>query len=495
MVLDYYKLREHPFGGTPDSRYLYMSATHKEALASLLYGLDAGCGFVALIAQPGLGKTTLLFHTLNFLRDKVTTVFLFQTVSTPVDLLRSVLAGLGVPETGGSLTEMQVRLKEVLVEQARQGKRVVVVIDEAQNLDDSVLELVRMLSNFETPREKLIQIILSGQPQLAEKFASPALVQLRQRISIFARLEPFSPEDIDGYIDHRLRTAGNDAGRPLFTKEARALIRQYSEGIPRNINNLCFNALSLGCALKRETIDGDVLREVVDDLDLERWRTKSSAGVRPGQLALQPAAEAPSFVAVSSSREGWLPRFAVAVAVMLVLCGTLFAGHRWLVLNGAVHATRKGVPLPATAGPSHRDPPTRTPAQTAVQADNVDSSLPAAAGSSNQAAPLAAPAEGAAQVGTVPAPNPTTPSSSSTAQEPQASASETTIRVAPGRTLLGICVESFGTCNPQLLQEIHRLNPRLSNPDHIESGQMIRLPASGATAAPDKVSVAGRDAQ
>src|ERR1700679_3004544 len=101
MVLDYYKLREHPFGVTADSRFLYMSATHKEALASLLYGLDAGCGFVALIALPGLGKTTLLFHTLNFLRDKVTTVFLFQTVSTPVDLLRGVLAGLGVSETSG----------------------------------------------------------------------------------------------------------------------------------------------------------------------------------------------------------------------------------------------------------------------------------------------------------------------------------------------------------------------------------------------------------
>jgi general secretion pathway protein A len=458
MVLDYYKLREHPFGGTPDSRYLYMSATHKEALASLLYGLDAGCGFVALIAQPGLGKTTLLFHTLNFLRDKVTTVFLFQTVSTPVDLLRAVLADLGVSETAGSLTDMQWRLKDVLVEQARLGKRVVVVIDEAQNLDDAVLELVRMLSNFETPREKLIQIILSGQPQLAEKFASPALVQLRQRVSIFARLEPFAPVDTDRYIDHRLQTARYDAGTPLFTKEARALIAQYSEGIPRNINNLCFNALSLGCALKREIIDGDILREVVADLDLERWRTRSSIGVRPGQLALQTAAAVPSAVAVPSAaavpskRGGWLPSFAVAAAVLFVLCGTLFAGHRWLVPNGAVQPTRAAAPLPAAAGSSHQVPPAEIPIEAAARAD------------------------------TVIAPNPTATSSSNAAQKPQTSAPEAAIRVAPGRTLLGICVENFGTCNPQLLQEIHRLNPRLSNPDHIESGQMIRLPASGAVA-------------
>jgi hypothetical protein len=387
---------------------------------------------------------------------------------------------------------MQVRLKEVLIEQARRGKRVVVVIDEAQNLDDSVLELVRMLSNFETPREKLIQIILSGQPQLAAKFASPALVQLRQRVSIFARLEPFSPEDTDRYIDHRLRTAGYDAGPPLFTKEARALITKCSEGIPRNINNLCFNALSLGCALKRETIDGDILREVVADLDLERWGTKSSTGVRPGQLALQPAAVAPSFVAVSSSREGWLPRFAVAVAVMLVLCGTLFAGHRWLGLNGAVHATHGATPLPAAAGPSHQDPPIGT----TVKGDNAVSSLPDAAGSSNQGRLPAGPTESASRVESINAANPPTPLSSTAAQKPQPAAPETMIRVAPGRTLLGICVENFGTCNPQLLQEIHRLNPRLSNPDHIESGQMIRLPASGAVAEqPDNASVAERITQ
>jgi general secretion pathway protein A len=448
MVLDYYKLREEPFGVTPDSRFLYMSATHKEALGSLLYGLDAGCAFVALIAQPGLGKTTLLFHTLNFLRDEVTTVFLFQTVSTPVDLLRAVLAGLGVSETAGSVTEMQWRLKEVLVERARLGKRVVAVIDEAQNLDAPVLELVRMLSNFETPREKLIQIILSGQPQLAEKCASPELVQLRQRVSIFARLEPFSPEDTDRYIDHRLRTAGYDAGTPLFTKEARTLIAQHSEGIPRNINNLCFNALSLGCALKRETIDGDILREVVADLDLERWRTKSSIGMHPGQPALQPAAATPFLMEAPSTREGWIPRFAVAVAVLLLLGGTLFAGHRWLALNGAVPANRGAAPPPA------------------------------AGGLSNQGSPSAAPAESAKRADTVIAP--TMASSSSAAQEPQTSAPETTIRVVPGRTLLGICVENFGTCNPQLLQEIHRLNPRLNNPDHIESGQVIRLPASGA---------------
>ena len=150
-----------------------------------------------------------------------------------------------------------------------------VVIDEAQNLDDSVLELVRMLSNFETSREKLIQIILSGQPQLAEKLASPELVQLRQRVSIVALPKTLSPEETALYIDHRLRTAGYSAEKPLFTEAALALIADRSEGIPRNINNLCFNALSLGCALQRKTIDCDIVREVVADLDLEPLRERA----------------------------------------------------------------------------------------------------------------------------------------------------------------------------------------------------------------------------
>ena len=176
MVLDFYKLDEQPFGVTPDSRYLFATPSYKEALASLIYGIESGCGFVSLVATPGLGKTTLLFETLHILRDKARIVFLFQTVSTGLDLLRSLLSGLGVRDLQGSLVEMQIKLKELLTEQYRLGKRVVLVIDEAQNLDDSVLELVRMLSNFETARHKLIQIILAGQPQLAENHRCPELL-------------------------------------------------------------------------------------------------------------------------------------------------------------------------------------------------------------------------------------------------------------------------------------------------------------------------------
>jgi general secretion pathway protein A len=473
MILDYYKLREHPFGVTPDSRYLFLGATHREALASLLYGVEAGCGFLAMIATPGLGKTTLLFHALNQLRDKARTVFLFQTVCTPMDLLRALLTGLGVHETQGSLGQMQLRLKEQLVEQARLGRRVVLVIDEAQNLDDSVLELVRMLSNFETSQEKLIQIVLSGQPQLAEKIGSPELEQLRQRVSIFACLKPLSREDTELYIDHRLRVAGYTFDTPLFTRDALALIAEHSAGIPRNINNLCFNSLALGCALQQKPINRDIVREVIADMDLERFRKKGSvAAARPGESGSQ---DAPAFLSAAdepSMFSGWVPKIALAVAVLLVVGGVLFASRRWTASKAAVQ-TNSANPAPAPAAPStfsaDQGSQSTAPAEAAVQADSL-----------------------------VPPPAAEAPSSSAD-QGPRPVAPASEILVTPNRTLLGICVQSFGRCKPELLQEIHRLNPRLSNLDHIESGQRIRIPVSGAiqssTEQPGKTSLAERKTQ
>ena len=285
LTLDYYQLREQPFGVTPDSRYLFLSATHKEALAALLYGVEAGSGLLVLTAEPGLGKTTLLFQTLSQIREKAITAFLLQPVSTPMDLLQSLLAGLGVQERHGSLIHLELRLKEVLMEQSRRGKRVVVVIDEAQTLDNSVLELAQTLSDFETSGKKLIQIIFAGQPQLAGKIASDELEQPGLRVSIVASLKPFSQEDTELYIDHRLRIAGYSLEEPLFTRDALALITDYSRGIPRSVNNLCFNSLSLGCMLDAKLIDRHIVRQVIADFDLERWRKKTPFAVRQEESA------------------------------------------------------------------------------------------------------------------------------------------------------------------------------------------------------------------
>jgi len=268
MFLQYYGLREQPFGVTPDPRFLYFSATHREALASLFYGIESGCGFLALIAPPGMGKTTLLFHLLEKLRGSAQTVFLFQTQCGSREFFRYLLTDLGVDASEQNLARMHESLNAVLMRNARVGRRVVLVIDEAQNLDDSVLETVRLLSDFETPQAKLLQIVLAGQPQLADKLSNPALTQLRQRISIVSRLHPFTRVETMVHIEYRLCTAGY-SGPPLFKYDATELIAAHSGGIPRIINNICFNAMTLGFAKRQKQIDASVVSEVLADLDIE----------------------------------------------------------------------------------------------------------------------------------------------------------------------------------------------------------------------------------
>jgi len=268
MLLSHFKLNAQPFGVTPDPEFLFLSPSHREAMASLVHGIVSGRGFTALIAEPGMGKTTLLFNLLHLLRDSAKTAFLFQTLCGPKEFLRALLLDLGIDEDTNDLTRMHAMLNECVLRASQKGRQLVVVVDEAQNLSERTLEVVRMLSNFETPNKKLMQLVLAGQPQFAEKLASEGLRQLRQRISVVARLAAFDEEQTRAYIEHRLRVAGFASAEPLFTYQAHRMIAEHSLGIPRNINNLCFNAMSLGCAMQRLTIDEAMIREVVRDLEL-----------------------------------------------------------------------------------------------------------------------------------------------------------------------------------------------------------------------------------
>jgi general secretion pathway protein A len=269
MYEKYFGLREQPFGVTPDPRFLYLSAAHREALASLYYGIEANRGFLGLIAKPGMGKTTILFHLLEKFRSSARTAFLFQTQCTSREFMRFLLAELGYESDGHDFVRMHEEFNRRLLQEARAGNRFIVVIDEAQNLEPSVLETVRLLSDFETPRAKLMHIILAGQPELADKLASPGLSQLRQRVSIVHGLEPLSAEEIKNYIEHRLRIAGYE-GESLFSPEVYHDIARFTEGIPRNINNFCFNALSLTCALQKKVVDAAAVQEVIADLDISK---------------------------------------------------------------------------------------------------------------------------------------------------------------------------------------------------------------------------------
>src|SRR6202045_4425342 len=249
MFLDFYGLREQPFGISPDPRYLYFSPGHREALASLFYGIETGRGFLALIAEPGMGKTSLLFQLVERLKGSIRSAFLFQTQCDSRELLRYLLEALGVeggPEA--DLVQLHSRLNQFLLAEATAGRRVVVFIDEAQNLSDSALETVRLFSNFEATDRKLFQIVLAGQPELARRLNNPRLAQLRQRIAVLTGLKRLSARETLEYIHHRLEIAGYD-GPEGFTSDSVELIAKGSQGIPRNINNISFNAMPLACPM------------------------------------------------------------------------------------------------------------------------------------------------------------------------------------------------------------------------------------------------------
>jgi general secretion pathway protein A len=427
MVLEFYRLKREPFGVTPDTRFLFPTATHREALASLRYGIETGRGFLALIARPGMGKTTLLFALLDQLRESARTVFLFQTVCGPVDLIRYVLQDLGVDTPGQDMVSMHSQLNQILVREASAGRRFVLVIDEAQNLSEPVLETARLLSNFETPASKLMQIVLAGQPELAGKLDRKSLSQLRQRISIFSRLEPFAPAETFAYIEYRLGVAGHD-GRPLFTRGALDLIADHSEGIPRNINNLCFNSLSLGCALEQPKIGPEVVQEVLADLGLNSPALKAPAPVavavpveKPAPIAhVAPApisrivsAPAPQFL-MATPREPWLRQKSGPILTFLVLALALYVYANFLF--------RQSVGL--------------------------------SPGSSSTA--LA--------------------STQQTSESPSGSMEPILHVVQQDETLERIAVSYFGYWDAAVLGEIWQLNPDLVNPNLILVGQQIRLP-------------------
>src|ERR1700686_982771 len=274
MFLDFYRLREQPFGVGPNPKYLYFSPSHREALASLFYGIETGRGFLALIAEPGMGKTTLLFQLLERLKGSIRSAFLFQTQCDSRELLRYLLEALGIGSPETDLVQLHARLNQFLLAEAAAGRRVVVFIDEAQNLSDSALETVRLLSNFEATDRKLFQIVLAGQPELARRLKNPRLAQLSQRIAVLTGLRPLPVSETLQYIHNRLEIAGY-AGPEMFTAGSVTLIAKASQGIPRNINNICFNAMSLACATGCKRIGPEIVQEALNDLSLDGIVEKS----------------------------------------------------------------------------------------------------------------------------------------------------------------------------------------------------------------------------
>lgn len=419
MFLNYFGFTDEPFGATPEPRALYQSRTHREALASLKLGFLTNRGFTAMIAPPGMGKTTLLYRFLNDIRESARTVLLFDLNGQcePRDLIHYLLRDLGITPAQ-STAEMHEQLNRILLEEARANRKLVVVIDEAQNLSATVLETVRLLSNFETTRSKLMQIFLAGQPQLADKLTHPSLVQLRQRISTFCRLEPFSADETRSYIEHRIKLAGY-MGEPLFTLTALDRITEASGGIPRVINTLCFNALSLCRALNRKQIDEAMVKEVIADQDL-------APKPQPEPLALPAAPAAESSDSIDwdeyepepePSQRRWIP---FAAAIIIVSALSLFGISQLRAPNSA-----------------HASAPTATSSE-------ANSDSPA---SESKAVQRSGPIE---------------------------------ITVAPHQTIEDIAVQYLGGFTPSNLRRLKAFNPTIKNLNHIEAGQTLLIPPSSA---------------
>ena len=326
MYERFYQLRERPFALSPDPEYLYPSRVHQEALDYLRYGLESQAGFIVITGEIGSGKTTLLQTLLRNLDNQTTVGRIVNTMLEPRELLETIMIDFGLDPSGRSKPLLLRDLSQFLVDQRLAGRLVLLVIDEAQNLGLGALEELRMLSNLETEKSKLLQIVLVGQPNLRDKLAAPELEQLRQRITVSYHLPPLDADETGRYINHRLRRAS--LGAPVeFPRDATNLIHARSRGVPRLINVICDAALVFGYAEDRRIFDGPMIREVLSELE--------STGVLPAQTVATPAQSESAVTAAPRSSA-----FAPAAETASASASASFAGAATLVAEEAESGAR-----------------------------------------------------------------------------------------------------------------------------------------------------------
>jgi general secretion pathway protein A len=263
---DFYGFLESPFNLTPDPRFLFFSDKHREAFHHVLFGIRERKGFIQLTGEVGAGKTTVCRALLTELGAGYQTALILNPMLSGTQLVRSILTELGLEIPRSDRTAYLDVLNRFLLEQAEAGRDVVLLIDEAQDLPDELLEQVRLLSNLETDRRKLIQIVLVGQPELRDKLNARSLRQLRQRITVRYHLGPLDLEETERYIAHRLRVAGAD-GRPTFTRGAMRVVHRYARGVPRLINAVCDKALLYGYVNATYELKGRAVRQAIRELE------------------------------------------------------------------------------------------------------------------------------------------------------------------------------------------------------------------------------------
>lgn len=277
MYCEFFGFKEKPFNITPNPRFIFLSKTHKEVFAHLLYGVRSHCGFIEITGEVGTGKTTVLRTLLNQLEsDAYRLALIFNPSLSALELLRSINAEFGIESTASTAVDLVHALNSFLLQENAAGRTVVLVIDEAQNLQPVVLEQIRMLSNLETETDKLIQIILVGQPELGATLARPELRQLSQRITVRYHLRPMDFDDTRAYMAHRMEVAGS-RGAPNFTPRAEKKIFRFSSGYPRLINILCDRSLLVAYTENSHKITLGMVNTAIDELQQPavrryRWR-------------------------------------------------------------------------------------------------------------------------------------------------------------------------------------------------------------------------------
>jgi putative secretion ATPase (PEP-CTERM system associated) len=303
MYTDHYGLSARPFQLTPDPHFYFESATHKKAMAYLGYGLQQGEGFIVVTGEIGAGKTTLVGHLMEEVDPaRVLAVKIVSTNVASDDVLRLVANAFGIVSEGATKAQLLDRIEQFLQGRAREGRKVLLIVDEAQNLPTGSLEELRMLSNFQAGSRALLQIFLLGQPEFRDKVASPELEQLRQRVIATHHLMPIDASEVGPYIEHRLKLVGWTT-RPHFTPDAYAALHTASGGIPRRLNGYAERALLHGAIENLDAIDGKVINAVVDDHAADERLMSAPPPSQAAQVAAMAPAVAPVIATTSLSEK------------------------------------------------------------------------------------------------------------------------------------------------------------------------------------------------
>jgi len=450
MYLKYYCLSRTPFGITPDPAFLYLSPSHKEALGSLLYGIEKRKGFICLTGEVGCGKTTVLKALLERSDpERVKVVYLYNPELSFEDLLRAVFEELGLEPAGDDTAAAVRRLHLHLIELYEQGKHVVLVVDEAQRAPVETLERLRILSNLETARDKLLQIVLCGQPELDGVLAAPELRQLRQRIAVRATIRLLTPAESLAYINHRLKRVAYGKS-PVFEPAALKAVVRHARGNPRRINIICDNALVAAYADQKKPVPAKVVRDVV-------------AGLEP------------------ANRRWRLLRWASAACVLglLGVAGAVAAKSQTTqpqpTTSLAEHGSRRAAEATSAAVVQAKpEPPPPQPEISVPDVEPAESALPLPADPAADA-PVSAETE---FLSPAPAVDPAPPAEqlhSTPPAPPREVETQKTYTVKAGDTLTDVLIRAYGRSDSQLLRQTLENNPHLSDPNTIKIGDRIRL--------------------